>query len=66
MEGPHGMLGLDIHSVVVQPIDMEYVACKIPRFSFSRLRNSDPRLGVEMQSTGEVWVSLGISDHGLL
>lgn len=48
------MLGLDIHNVVVQPIDMEYVACKIPKFSFSRLRNSDPRLGVEMQSTGEV------------
>merc|ERR1719240_2000055 len=36
------------------PIDMEYVCSKIPVFSFGRLKNSDPRLGVEMQSTGEV------------
>jgi len=26
----------------------------VPQFSFTRLKNSDPRLGVEMQSTGEV------------
>jgi predicted RNA binding protein YcfA (HicA-like mRNA interferase family) len=26
----------------------------VPTFSFARLKNSDPRLGVEMQSTGEV------------
>jgi len=30
------------------------VAAKVPVFSFNRLKNSDPRLGVEMQSTGEV------------
>ena len=29
-------------------------ACKVPMFSFGRLKNSDPRLGVEMSSTGEV------------
>ncbi|CAK0863984.1 unnamed protein product [Prorocentrum cordatum] len=47
-------LGLPVHAKPVQPIDMEYVACKAPVFSFGRLKNSDPRLGVEMQSTGEV------------
>merc|ERR1719191_313052 len=47
-------LGMPVHPKPVQPIDMEYVCCKIPVFSFGRLKNSDPRLGVEMQSTGEV------------
>jgi len=49
------MIGLHVSpSSLVQPIDMDYVACKVPTFSFARLKNSDPRLGVEMQSTGEV------------
>jgi len=48
------MVGSPIHRVMIQPIDMEYVATKVPVFSFGRLKNSDPRLGVEMQSTGEV------------
>merc|ERR1719161_1817131 len=49
------MLGHNVRPVVIQPIiDMEYVAAKVPMFSFGRLKNSDPRLGVEMQSTGEV------------
>jgi carbamoylphosphate synthase large subunit len=48
------MLGLPVRPVTIQPIDMEYVACKVSVFSFGRLKNSDPRLGVEMQSTGEV------------
>merc|ERR1719230_1126465 len=48
------MLGLPVQSANIQPIDMDFVACKVPTFSFGRLKNSDPRLGVEMQSTGEV------------
>jgi len=48
------MMGITQHPVVIQPIDMDCVASKVPVFSFSRLKNSDPRLGVEMQSTGEV------------
>jgi len=48
------MLGVPMRSVTIQPIDMEYVASKVSVFSFGRLKNSDPRLGVEMQSTGEV------------
>jgi len=48
------MLGIPVQMVTLQPIDMDYIACKVPVFSFGRLKNSDPRLGVEMQSTGEV------------
>jgi carbamoylphosphate synthase large subunit len=49
------LLGMSVvPSGGVRPIDVEYVACKVPTFSFQRLKNSDPRLGVEMQSTGEV------------
>ncbi|WBW70906.1 carbamoyl-phosphate synthase (glutamine hydrolyzing), aspartate carbamoyltransferase Ura1 [Schizosaccharomyces osmophilus] len=32
----------------------DYVAVKVPQFSFSRLSGADPVLGVEMASTGEV------------
>ncbi|KAF3902971.1 Dihydroorotase [Dactylellina cionopaga] len=35
-------------------IPQNYVACKVPQFSFSRLSGADPVLGVEMASTGEV------------
>lgn len=48
------MLGSSVSRVTIQPIDMDYVASKVSMFSFGRLKNSDPRLGVEMQSTGEV------------
>jgi carbamoyl-phosphate synthase large subunit/carbamoyl-phosphate synthase small subunit len=34
--------------------ELEYVAIKVPVFSFARLPNVDPVLGVEMVSTGEV------------
>ena len=48
------MVGSPVNKASIQPIDMEYIATKVPVFSFGRLKNSDPRLGVEMQSTGEV------------
>lgn len=35
---------------------LSFVACKAAMFSFSRLAGSDPILGVEMRSTGEVGV----------
>lgn len=38
----------------------EYVAVKMPIFSFQKLKNADTSLGPEMKSTGEV---LGISKH---
>ena len=34
--------------------DLNYVAVKAPQFSFDRLKGAEPRLGVEMASTGEV------------
>jgi carbamoyl-phosphate synthase large subunit len=34
--------------------DLNYVGVKSPQFSFTRLKGSDPVLGVEMSSTGEV------------
>ncbi|MDA0991715.1 MAG: ATP-grasp domain-containing protein [Verrucomicrobia bacterium] len=35
-------------------LDLDYVAVKAPMFSFDRLTEADPILGVEMASTGEV------------
>ncbi|KAI8999235.1 hypothetical protein BC832DRAFT_565451 [Gaertneriomyces semiglobifer] len=35
-------------------VKKNYVAVKVPQFSFSRLAGADPILGVEMASTGEV------------
>ncbi|KKQ72153.1 MAG: carbamoyl-phosphate synthase large subunit, carbamoyl-phosphate synthase large subunit [Candidatus Peregrinibacteria bacterium GW2011_GWC2_39_14] len=37
-----------------QTLDLDYVAVKVPQFSFTRLKGADPVLGVEMASTGEV------------
>jgi len=37
-----------------QTIYLDHVGVKSAQFSFSRLRGADPRLGVEMASTGEV------------
>jgi len=48
------MMGIPVQPATIQPIDMDHVAAKVSVFSFGRLKNSDPRLGVEMQSTGEV------------
>merc|ERR1712100_298257 len=48
------MVGVPARKATIQPMDMDYVASKVSVFSFGRLKNSDPRLGVEMQSTGEV------------
>lgn len=48
------MLGLPVRPSVFSLVDIEYVACKAPMFSFTRLAGADPTLGVEMASTGEV------------
>ncbi len=37
-----------------QTLDIDHVGVKAAQFSFSRLKGADPRLGVEMVSTGEV------------
>ncbi|MFH1727286.1 MAG: carbamoyl-phosphate synthase (glutamine-hydrolyzing) large subunit [Pseudomonadota bacterium] len=48
------ILGQDIEKVSSNAFDLEYLACKAPQFSFTRLHGADPQLGVEMASTGEV------------
>lgn len=37
-----------------QTFDLDHVGVKAAQFSFGRLKGADPRLGVEMASTGEV------------
>ncbi len=47
------MLGQDV-GYLKQDTMLDYVGVKAPQFSFSRLKGTDPILGVEMASTGEV------------
>jgi len=54
-EATRAMLGLEPAAELNRSqFDLEYVAVKAPQFSFDRLRGAEPRLGVEMTSTGEV------------
>lgn len=48
------MLGQEVKRQPIHMFDFEFVSCKVAMFSFLRLSGSDPRVGVEMQSTGEV------------
>lgn len=54
-EATRAMLGVEpSRESRLSPGDLDYVAVKAPQFSFDRLRGADPKLGVEMTSTGEV------------
>jgi carbamoyl-phosphate synthase large subunit len=48
------IMGKKVPSLTNSAFDLDYVGVKAPQFSFSRLKGSDPTLGVEMSSTGEV------------
>ena len=48
------MLGLPAEKVPCDPMDLDYVGIKASQFSFNRLQQADPVLGVDMVSTGEV------------
>jgi len=48
------MLGAPVDVTPIDLVDLDYVAVKSPKFSFSRIAGADPMLGVEMASTGEV------------
>lgn len=48
------MLGLPADIPHKSAFELDYVGIKAPQFSFSRLQKTDPVLGVEMSSTGEV------------
>ena len=45
---------VDPESVNVDLARLNFVAVKVPQFSFARLGGADPVTGVEMASTGEV------------
>lgn len=48
------MIGIPVREYPPLSIPPDYVAVKVPQFSFSRLSGADPVMGVEMASTGEV------------
>ncbi|HSH20090.1 MAG TPA: carbamoyl-phosphate synthase (glutamine-hydrolyzing) large subunit, partial [Draconibacterium sp.] len=48
------MLGIDVPKPDKSLFELDYVGVKAPQFSFARLLNADPILGVDMASTGEV------------
>ncbi|MCQ2136307.1 MAG: carbamoyl-phosphate synthase large subunit, partial [Bacteroidales bacterium] len=48
------MLGLHPTPPQKSAFDLDYVGVKSSQFSFARLENADPMLGVDMSSTGEV------------
>ena len=48
------IMGKQIPEIDKSSFDLDYVGVKAPQFSFTRLKGSDPVLGVEMASTGEV------------
>ena len=48
------MMGEKIPKVDKSSFDVDYVGVKASQFSFTRLKGSDPIVGVEMSSTGEV------------
>lgn len=48
------MLGIETEAPNKSAFDLDYVGIKASQFSFARLQNADPILGVEMSSTGEV------------
>ncbi len=48
------MLGEEVEIPHKSAFELDYVGIKAPQFSFSRLQKTDPVLGVEMASTGEV------------
>ncbi|MBM4177072.1 MAG: carbamoyl-phosphate synthase large subunit, partial [Ignavibacteria bacterium] len=48
------MLGEHIAKIDKSSFDLDYVGVKASQFSFTRLKGSDPIIGVEMSSTGEV------------
>ncbi len=53
-EAARAMLGRPISRDGVAPLPPDRWGVKVPQFSFLQLAGSDPLLGVEMQSTGEV------------
>ena len=60
------MLGLPVEHPDKSVFDLDYVGVKASQFSFNRLQKADPKLGVDMVSTGEVGCIGDDSRHALL
>ena len=60
------MLGLPVERPAKNLFDLDYVGIKASQFSFNRLQNADPVLGVDMASTGEVGCIGDSTDIALL
>ncbi len=60
------MLNIPVEAPARNLFDLEYVGIKASQFSFNRLQNADPVLGVDMSSTGEVGCLGDSSAHALL
>ena len=60
------MLGLPVERPAKNLFDLDYVGIKASQFSFNRLQNADPVLGVDMASTGEVGCIGDSTDTALL
>ncbi|MBO7316705.1 MAG: carbamoyl-phosphate synthase (glutamine-hydrolyzing) large subunit, partial [Paludibacteraceae bacterium] len=60
------MLGAEFNKPEKSAFDIDYVGVKASQFSFARLHNADPVLGVDMSSTGEVGCLGGDMDEALL
>ena len=52
-EATRRMLGAN-GTAVADSLNLDYVGVKVPMFSFGRFVGTDPMLGIEMASTGEV------------
>jgi carbamoyl-phosphate synthase large subunit len=53
-EATRAMFGASLSAQTRDPLNLDYVGVKAARFSFRRMPDVDPVLGVEMASTGEV------------
>lgn len=60
------MLGESVDTVQKSLFDVDFVGVKAAQFSFGRLKGADPRLGVEMASTGEVATLANTVDDALV
>ena len=60
------MLHLPVEKPAKSLFDFDYVGVKASQFSFNRLQNADPVLGVDMASTGEVGCLGEDANHALL
>lgn len=65
-EATRALLELPCDTPRRDPLDLDFVAVKVPQFSYRRIDGADPTLRVEMTSTGEVGCFGRTVDEALL